>query len=64
MTEADKIALDWLAGGATLGALVGMIPQITAVVTLIYVVSRLWEGPTVRRLLRAICARCAAWWDR
>ena len=63
MNEADKTVLDWVSAGATFGAVIGVLPQITAVVTLIYVLTRLWESPTARRLLRAICRRCADWWD-
>ena len=63
MTEANKTVLDYLAGGVTFAAVMGFVAQATTVLALIWFVIRIWESPTARRLLRAVCERCAAWWD-
>ena len=63
MTESDKTALDWIAGGVTAATVFGWLPSIVAVLTLVYMVIRIFETQTVRRLIRAVCARCAAWWE-
>lgn len=63
MTEADKTVLDYMAGGLTAAVLLGWLPNIAAILTIVYMVIRIWESQTARRLLRAVCARCAAWWD-
>ena len=63
MTESDKTALDWIAGGVTAATVFGWLPNIVAVLTLVYMLIRIFETQTVRRLLRAVCARCAAWWE-
>lgn len=63
MMEQEKAALDYVAGGVTLATLVGWLPHIAAALTAVYMLMRIWESPTSRRLLRAVCARCAAWWE-
>ena len=63
MTESDKTALDWIAGGVTAATFFGWLPNIVAVLTLAYMLIRIFETQTVRRLIRAVCARCAAWWE-
>ena len=63
MTESDKTALDWLAGGVTAATFFGWLPNIVAVLTLVYMLIRIFETQTVRRLIRAVCARCASWWE-
>jgi hypothetical protein len=61
MENAKQVG-DYVAGGITVAALVGYLPQMAAAATLLYAVLRIWEGRTVQRLLRAVCARCADWW--
>lgn len=61
--ETAKQVADWGAGGITAATLFGYMPQIAALFTAAYMLVRLWESDTVRRLLRAVCARCAAWWE-
>ena len=63
MTESDKTALDWIAGGVTAATFFGWLPNIVAVLTLVYMLIRIFETQTVRRLIRAVCARCATWWE-
>jgi len=50
MPEEQKIALDVAAGTGTAAAYLDMAPDIVAVITGIYVLVRLWETQTVRRL--------------
>jgi hypothetical protein len=59
-----KTAGDWAAGGITVAVIVGWLPTIASGLTIIYMTIRIWETPTSRRLLRAVCARCAEWWER
>lgn len=50
MAEEQKIALDVVAGTGTVAAYLDMAPDIVAVITGIYVLVRLWETQTVRRM--------------
>lgn len=50
MSEEHKIALDVAAGTGTAAAYMDMAPDIVAVITGIYVLVRLWETQTVKRL--------------
>ena len=50
MPEEQKIALDVAAGTGTIAAYLDMAPDIVAVITGIYVLVRLWETQTVKRL--------------
>jgi adenine/guanine phosphoribosyltransferase-like PRPP-binding protein len=50
MPEEQKIALDVAAGTGTAAAWMGLAPDIVAVITGIYVLVRLWETETVKRL--------------
>jgi len=59
-----KQAGDWLAGGITLAVIIGWLPTIASLLTIVYMTIRIWESATVRRLLRAVCNDCAAWWER
>ncbi len=62
--EHVKNVVDVAAGGVTIAAFAGWITPVAAAVTLIYTLIRIWESPTGRRLLRAVCAKCADWWER
>lgn len=64
MNEHFKTAADVTAGTVTLAAFLGYLPAIAAAITIVYTLVRLWETATCRRLLRAVCERCAAWWER
>jgi sorbitol-specific phosphotransferase system component IIC len=59
-----KQAGDWLAGGITIAVIIGWLPTIASLLTIVYMTIRIWESATVRRLLRAVCTDCAAWWER
>ena len=61
--EQHKLALDWAAGGITVATIIGWLPNIAAALTAVYMLTRIWESATCRRLLRAVCARCAEWWE-
>ncbi|MGE5537339.1 MAG: hypothetical protein ACM30I_01885 [Gemmatimonas sp.] len=61
--DTAKHAADWAAGGITLAVIVQWLPPVAAAVTIIYTLIRIWETQTARRLLRAVCERCAAWWE-
>ena len=63
MDEQTKTALDYVAGGVTAATFFGWLPNIVAVLTLVYMLIRIFETQTVRRLIRAVCARCASWWE-
>lgn len=62
--EHIKNAADVTAGTITVAVIIGWLPYFAAGATIIYTLIRIWETRTCRRLLRAVCERCAAWWDR
>lgn len=64
MNDQMKNIADVTAGTVTIAAFLGYLPAIAAALTILYTLVRLWESATVRRLLRAVCERCAAWWER
>ncbi len=47
-----KHAIDMISFGATMAALIGLIPAITSVASLIWVCIRIYETKTVQRWLR------------
>lgn len=51
MEEQDKLMLDGVAGVTTLGAFFEMLPSLTALFSLIWVVIRIYETDTVQGLL-------------
>lgn len=59
-----KTVGDVAAGAGTVAVIVGWLPSMAAAFTVIYTAIRIWETATARRILKAICERCAAWWDR
>lgn len=61
--DSVKTVVDWGAGGVSFAVIMGFLPYIASMLTIVWFVIRIWESPTARRLLRAVCARCAAWWD-
>ena len=50
MSEEQKIAIDVVAGTGTAAAFMDMAPNAVAVVTGIWVLIRIWETETVKRL--------------
>lgn len=64
MDEGLKNAVDVAAVGVTVGTIVGLLPAVAAFFTALYMVIRIWESPTGRRILRAVCKSCADWWER
>lgn len=52
--EHDKYAIDAIAAGLTGGAIMDWLPELTALVTLIWVLIRVWETKTVRCLFRKL----------
>ena len=49
-----KVALDVGAVGGTAAVLMGLIPKISAVLTVIYLAVRLYETVTVQKLIKRI----------
>lgn len=50
MSEEQKIAVDVVAGTGTAAAFMDMAPNAVAIVTGIWVLIRIWETETVKRL--------------
>lgn len=50
MDDSAKTAVDITAGGLTVSAVMDLVPEITAVFTLIWVLLRIWETETVKIL--------------
>lgn len=55
---------DWFFGGITVAVIIGWLPVIASALTVVYMALRIWETRTARRLLKAVCASCAAWWEQ
>lgn len=54
MTEEAKATVDLASGGITLGAFFDAIPEITALIALVWWLLRIYESPTVQKLLGKI----------
>lgn len=52
MSEDQKIVIDVAAGTGTAAAYMDMAPNVVAVITGIWVLIRIWETKTVRKLTR------------
>tara|TARA_R110000803_G_scaffold58934_1_gene117213 strand:- start:2711 stop:2881 length:171 start_codon:yes stop_codon:yes gene_type:complete len=50
MDEENKIVVDAVAGGGTFAAWMGMVPDFVAVFTGAYVLIRIWETETIKKL--------------
>ena len=61
--DSIKQATDWAAGGITLATVVGWMPSVAAFVTAVYTLFRLVETRLFQKVLRIVCAKCAAWWE-
>ena len=51
-SEPVKTVLDVAAGGTAFGALLGYLPPIAALLSIIYTLVRLWETKTVQRFVK------------
>ncbi len=51
MTEEAKATADLASGGITLGAFFDAIPEITALIALVWWLLRIYESPTVQKAL-------------
>lgn len=49
--QAVKTGLDYIAGGTVIAAWLSWVPDVTAVIALVYLLIRVWETDTVQRLL-------------
>jgi len=52
MPEEQKIITDVVAGTTTFAAWMSMVPDFVAIFTGVYILVRLWETETVKKLLR------------
>lgn len=52
MTEDKKLMIDVVAGTGTAAAYLDMAPNVVALLTGVWVVIRIWETETVKRLTR------------
>ena len=52
MSEDQKIVIDVAAGTGTAAAYMDMAPNVVAIITGIWVLIRIWETKTVRKLTR------------
>tara|TARA_Y100000401_G_scaffold17329_1_gene11753 strand:+ start:352 stop:528 length:177 start_codon:yes stop_codon:yes gene_type:complete len=51
-SEPVKTVLDVAAGGTAFGALLGYLPPIAALLSIVYTLVRLWETKTVQRFVK------------
>jgi len=51
MDNEVKTAIDISAGGITVGAVFDFLPEATALASLVWVLIRIYETPTIQRLL-------------
>ena len=54
MQEENKIIVDAVAATATGAAYMSMVPDVVAIFTGVYVLLRIWETDTVRRIVKRI----------
>ena len=52
MTEDQKVAIDFVAGTGTVAAFLDMAPNFVALITGVWVLIRIWETETVKKLTR------------
>jgi sorbitol-specific phosphotransferase system component IIC len=50
--EPVKTIMDVAAGGTAFGALLGLLPPIAALLSILYTLVRLWETKTVQRFVK------------
>jgi len=52
MNEETKVIVDIAAGSVTVTAMMDIVPEATALFSLVWVLLRIWETDTVKRLTR------------
>lgn len=52
MPEEQKVIIDVAAGTTTFAAWMSMVPDVVALLTGVWVIIRIWETPTVKKLTR------------
>jgi len=52
MNEETKVVIDVAAGSVTVTAMMDLVPEATALFSLVWVLLRIWETDTVKRLTR------------
>lgn len=54
MNEENKVILDVVAGTGTFAAWMSMVPDVVALFTGIWIIIRIWETDTVKRIVKRI----------
>jgi HAMP domain-containing protein len=54
MNEENKVILDVVAGTGTFAAWMSMVPDVVALFTGVWILIRIWETDTVRRIVKRI----------
>ena len=54
MNEENKVIIDLVAGTGTAAAYMAMVPDFVALFTGVWILIRIWETDTVRRIIKRI----------
>ena len=54
MNEENKVIVDVVAGTGTAAAYMAMVPDVVALFTGVYVLLRIWETDTVKRIVKRL----------
>ena len=54
MNEENKVIIDVVAGTGTAAAYMAMVPDVVALFTGVWILIRIWETDTVRRIVKRI----------
>ena len=54
MNEENKVILDVVAGTGTFAAWMSMVPDVVALFTGVWILIRIWETDTVKRIIKRI----------
>lgn len=54
MNEENKVILDVVAGTGTAAAYMAMVPDVVALFTGVWILIRIWETDTVKRIIKRI----------
>jgi len=54
MNEENKVIIDVVAGTGTFAAWMAMVPDVVALFTGVWILIRIWETDTVRRIVKRI----------
>lgn len=52
MNEETKVVIDVAAGSVTVTAMMDLVPEATALFSLVWVLLRIWETDTIKKLTR------------